>query len=51
MFLNCVSMMADWILNTHFAVEKVDVANGQMDANIPITNERNEICHFYFVAY
>ena len=29
MFLNFVSMMVDWILNTHFAVEKVDVANGR----------------------
>ena len=29
MFLNFVSKMVDWILNTHFAVEKVDVANGR----------------------
>ena len=29
MFLNFVSMMVNWILNTHFAVEKVDVANGR----------------------
>ena len=29
MFLNFVSMIVDWILNTHFAVEKVDVANGR----------------------